>query len=112
MAVDVVCSKAEILLMLVHCLMLLKLCVWLGSVFGPGCVGYCIDVVPITQLRACVMNILHVQWRSHNVVRDFLYYKELLLRKEFAPFGSKFFPLRDVPNLKRGAIEENHCLFQ
>ena len=26
--------------------------------------------------------------------------------------GSKFFLLREVPILKRGAIEENNCLFQ
>ena len=32
--------------------------------------------------------------------------------KESAPSGSIFFPLREVPILKRGAIEENHCLFQ
>ena len=31
--------------------------------------------------------------------------------KEFAPSESKFFPLREVPILKRGAIKENHCLF-
>ena len=30
-------------------------------------------------------------------------------RKKFAPSGSKFFPLRDVPILKREAIEENLC---
>ena len=28
------------------------------------------------------------------------------LRKEFAPSGSKIFPLREVPILKRDAIEE------
>ena len=33
-------------------------------------------------------------------------------RKEFAPFGSKFLSLREVPILKRDTIEENHCLFQ
>ena len=33
-------------------------------------------------------------------------------RKEFAPSGSKFFPLREVPILKRDTIEENHCLIQ
>ena len=26
--------------------------------------------------------------------------------------GSEFFPLREVPILKRDAIEENHCLSQ
>ena len=33
-------------------------------------------------------------------------------RKEFAPSGSKFFPLRVVPILKKGTNEENHCLIQ
>ena len=33
-------------------------------------------------------------------------------RKEFAPSGSKFFPLREVPILKKNAIEKNHCLIQ
>ena len=35
------------------------------------------------------------------MVIDFPYHKELLLKKEFAPFGSKFFPLSEVPILKR-----------
>ena len=34
------------------------------------------------------------------------------LRKEFASSWSKFFPLREVPMLKRDAIVENHCLIQ
>ena len=34
------------------------------------------------------------------------------LKKEFAPSGTKFFPLREFPILKRGAIEQNHCLIQ
>ena len=33
-------------------------------------------------------------------------------RKEFAPIGSKFFPFREVPILKRDAIEVNHYLVQ
>ena len=33
-------------------------------------------------------------------------------RKEFAPFRSKFFPLKEVPILKSDAIEENHFLIQ
>ena len=31
------------------------------------------------------------------------------LEEEFASFGSKFFPLREVSILKRDAIEENPC---
>ena len=38
-----------------------------------------------------------------------VYHKDLLLKKEFAPSGSKFFPLREVPILKREANEENLC---
>ena len=26
--------------------------------------------------------------------------------------GSKYFPLREVPILKKNAIDKNHCLFQ
>ena len=33
-------------------------------------------------------------------------------RKEFPPSGSKFFPFREVPILKRDAIEDNNCLIQ
>ena len=33
-------------------------------------------------------------------------------RKEFAPIGSEFFPLIEVPILKMDAIEVNHCLVQ
>ena len=40
----------------------------------------------------------------------FQYHEELLLKVRIAPRGSKFFSLREVPLLKRGAIEENHCL--
>ena len=34
----------------------------------------------------------------------FPYQKELLLKKEFAPSESEFFPLREVPIKKRDAI--------
>ena len=30
----------------------------------------------------------------------------------YYPSGSKFFHLREVPILKKDAIEENHCLIQ
>ena len=33
-------------------------------------------------------------------------------RKEFAPSGSEFFPLAEVPLLKRDAIKEIHFLIQ
>ena len=34
------------------------------------------------------------------------------VRKEFAPSGSKFFPLREVPILKRDESEDNICLIE
>ena len=33
-------------------------------------------------------------------------------RKEFAPSGSKFFPLIEVRIAKRESIKESHCLIQ
>ena len=55
-------------------------------------------VAPITQLRMCVMKIVH-NFYSREIAkcvnRDFLYHK----RKEFAPF-----PLREVPISKRETI--------
>ena len=47
----------------------------------------------------------NIQGRLPNVVKVILYHKEL-------PFGSKFFPLREVPILKSDAIEENHFFIQ
>ena len=41
-----------------------------------------------------------------HTIRNFSY------SKEFAPSGSKFFPLIEVSILKREAIEENQCLIQ
>ena len=35
-----------------------------------------------------------------------------LKRKKIAPSGSEFFPLREVPILKRDVIVENICLIQ
>ena len=63
-----------------------------------------IGVAPITHFRMRNKNI-KIQGRSPNMV----YHKDLLLKKEFAPSGSKFFPLREVPILKREANEENLC---
>ena len=57
----------------------------------------------------------NIQGRSLNeikVIFHTIHVRNCSLRKEFAPSGSKFFPLREVPILKRDAIEENHCLIQ
>ena len=50
----------------------------------------------------------NIQGRS----RDFPCHKELLLKVRICSSGSKFFPLREFPIMKRDAIEENHCLVQ
>ena len=62
----------------------------------------------ITNVRNKNSNI---QGRSPNVVKViFQTIRNCSIRKEFAPSGSEFFPLREVPILKRGAIEDNRCL--
>ena len=40
------------------------------------------------------------------------YHKELLLKERIRSYGSKFFPLIEVPISKWDAIEENNCLIQ
>ena len=71
-----------------------------------------IGVVPLTQLRTCVIEIVHIPGKSHNVlISNFHAIRNFSLRKELAPTGSEFFPLREVPILKRDAIDENHCSF-
>ena len=70
-----------------------------------------IGVAPITH-PTCNTNS-NIQGWSLNVVKVIFHtLRNCSHRKEFAPSGSKFFPLREVPILKRGAIEENHCLIQ
>ena len=55
----------------------------------------------------------NIQGRSPYVVKLIIQtIKNCSERNEFAPSVIKFFPLRQVPILKRGVIEENHCLFQ
>ena len=40
-----------------------------------------IGIGPFTQLRMCVLKIVHIQGRSPNVLSDIPYQKELLLKK-------------------------------
>ena len=55
----------------------------------------------------------NIQGRSHNVIKViFNTIRNFSLRKEFAPSGSKFFPLGEVPILNREEIEKNHCSIQ
>ena len=74
-----------------------------------------IGVEPIMQVTHSHMvnKNSNIQGRSLNVIKViFNTIRNCSLRKEFAPSGSKFFPLREVPILKRDSIEENHCLIQ
>ena len=49
----------------------------------------------------------NIQERSPNVVSDFPYHKELLLKERICSLL-----LREVSILKRDIIEENHCLIR
>ena len=72
------------------------------------CMITSIGVAPIT----CNKN-RNIQGRSPNVVKVIFHaIRNCSQRKEFTLSGSKFFPLGEVPILKRNAIEENHCLIQ
>ena len=78
-----------------------------------------IGVAPITHMGNKNSNIKGrspyvVKVISH-IIRNCSKRKEFApswRKNEFAPSGSKFFPLREVPILKRDAVEENHCLIQ
>ena len=55
----------------------------------------------------------NIQGRSLYVVKVIFHsIRNCSWRKEIAPSGSYFFPLREVPILKRDANEENDCLIQ
>ena len=72
-----------------------------------------IGVATITQVMHVRNKNSNIQGRSLNALKAILHtIKNCSERKEFAPSGSKFFPLREVPILKRDVIEENHCLVQ
>ena len=66
--------------------------------------GICYARLPLVVTHICVMETVHIQWQSSTVspaIRGRSY------RQEFAPF-----PFREVPILKRGAIDENYCSLQ
>ena len=60
---------------------------------------------------APIMNIVHIQGKSCNVViGGFPYHKELLLKERIRSLANYF--LKEILILKRDGNEENHCLFQ
>ena len=70
-------------------------------------------MAPITQFTHVRNNNSNIQARSQNVIKViFRAIRNFSLGKEIAPSGSKFFPLREVPILKRDTIEADHCLIQ
>ena len=71
------------------------------------------SMASITQFTHVHNKNSNIQGQSPNVVEVIFHTKwDCFLRKEFAHSGSKFFPLIEVPILKRDAIEENRCLIQ
>ena len=68
-----------------------------------------IAVAPITQVTQVHNKNSAIYGRSLNVIKVIFH---TMRNCSFAPSGSKFFPLREVPFLKREAIEEDHCLIQ
>ena len=68
-----------------------------------------IVVAPITQVTQVRNKNSAIHGRSLNVIKGIFH---AMRNCSFAPSGSKFFPLREVPFLKREAIEEDHCLIQ
>ena len=72
-----------------------------------------IGVAPITHYTHMRKKNRNTHGSSPNVVKVIFHaIRNCSARKEFAPFGSKFFPLREVLILKRDVIVENHCLIQ
>ena len=71
-----------------------------------------IGVAPITQLRMCIIKIVTFKGGHLSGKRDFPYHKELLLKERIRSLWEQILSLREVPILKRDAIEENHCLIQ
>ena len=64
-------------------------------------------VAPNTHLRTCVLKIVHIHGKSHNVVTVFFITKGTALK------GNNSLPLRANSFLKeksqRDATDENHC---
>ena len=72
-----------------------------------------IGVASITQVTHVCDKNSNTQGSSPNVVKMIFHtLSNWSKRKEFPPSGSKFFPLREVPILKRDVSEETHCLIQ
>ena len=73
-----------------------------------GMLAGIIGVAAMTQLRTCVIEKKHSREVTQCCKSDLSYHKELLLRGRIR----SLFPLREVPILKRDAIEENRWLIQ
>ena len=72
-----------------------------------------IGVAPITQYANVRNKNSNTQGSSPYVVKVIFHtLRNCSYKKKFVPSGSKFFPLREVPILKRDTIVENHCLIK
>ena len=61
-----------------------------------------IGVATITQLGMCVMKIVHIQGRSPNVVSDFPYHKELLLKERICSLWEQILSFKRSSNFEMG----------
>ena len=68
---------------------------------------------PITQyMQVCNKNSNTQGSSPYVLIVIFHTLRNCFSRREFAPSGIKFFPVREVPILKMDIIVENHCLIQ
>ena len=59
-----------------------------------------------------IRDLIVFSYTIWDVIVFFYTIRDCSERKELAPRGSKFFPFRDVPILKKDTIDENHYSFQ
>ena len=61
-----------------------------------------IGVAPMTQLRVCVTKIVHIHGRLPNVVSDFPYHEELLLKERIRPLWEQILSLKRNFTFEKG----------
>ena len=73
---------------------------------------YHIGVAPITQVTQVRNKNSNIQGRSLNVISDFPYYKELLIKERIRSLWEQILSFKRSSYLNRDAIEDNLCLIQ
>ena len=61
-----------------------------------------IGLAPITQLCTSVMKIVHIQGRSPNVVSDFPYHKELLIKERICSLWEQILSFKRSSHFEKG----------